>query len=699
MRHLMSDELSLRRYQWNMVVEAKEIKANLVACAHNYNPIIPDHYYESWNSMTFRNAKCCDNPQLSDYFIKLLPRFAETYLMFDNDNNICVKDDMWNEWQLIIREFSPSVMKVLFLYMKSNNGQILDVDPIVAKNFKYTCLPDINDTFIKHRRSSFSDLHVHAGSSLEADIIWLHLLHDANFFIQNENKWREDFKNHGIVKSRMDLYKLSIIGRNLIDKINSMTNHEPPADKNENELLWKINNSKKGSTVVSIWAHNNTLLQEEAKLLLKALKEIRKISHLDILLHYYLLVKGIFRIFLIVQSSQFGLYQFNRILHAPFRGATMEYLHESLLQMTGNDLHGARYIELRVPAAHLKEIDTITKSVRKMHTLQSETKTPIGLVCHFIKGNNIESQYRIIESNIQRISGIDVAGCDFKANPGEFSKVFNRLRSNKYGKHLCYTYHAGEDFFHILDGLRIIYEAAVFLELGEKDRIGHASAAGIDPELWAANLGYKLPTPLGKYFDNLLFVAYLYFIENKRISFSVSTKRKFLKRFKELSRLLDVSIRSKGDLVEWWIKRKDKPKEYESSETYKKVIIVDCFEIFSYDEIVKIQKETLKILKNKGVAIETTPTSNVTIGHHHSFRTYHLLTWLKWKQNGDDIPAIVLGSDETGVFSTNISNEYANIFDLIRRDENFDNPEHIIMDIMNSSNARIFQNINHFGIF
>jgi len=51
------------------------------------------------------------------------------------------------------------------------------------------------------------------------------------------------------------------------------------------------------------------------------------------------------------------------------------------------------------------------------------------------------------------------------------------------------TVHAGEDFSHLLTGLRWVDEAAEVLQLREGDRIGHGLALGIDPESWAARAG------------------------------------------------------------------------------------------------------------------------------------------------------------------------------------------------------------------
>jgi len=75
-----------------------------------------------------------------------------------------------------------------------------------------------------------------------------------------------------------------------------------------------------------------------------------------------------------------------------------------------------------------------------------------------------------------------------------------------------------------------------------------------------------------------------------------------------------------------------------------------------------LQQTILKHMHKKEVVIETLPTSNVRIGQHHSFDTYHLWNWVKWEEEGHSIPPIVVGTDDTGIFATNIYNEYANIY-------------------------------------
>ncbi len=104
----------------------------------------------------------------------------------------------------------------------------------------------------------------------------------------------------------------------------------------------------------------------------------------------------------------------------------------------------------------------------------------------------------------------------------------------------------------------------------------------------------------------------------------------------------------------------------------------------------------MEFLSEKGITIETMPTSNVTIGHHHSFRSYHLVTWMRWKNSQDNFPAFVLGTDEAGVFTANIKIEYANLYDLLGKEgdtteEDKEKIQSFVQDIFNKSKSKAFE--------
>ena len=51
------------------------------------------------------------------------------------------------------------------------------------------------------------------------------------------------------------------------------------------------------------------------------------------------------------------------------------------------------------------------------------------------------------------------------------------------------TVHSGEDFVHLLGGLRRVDESMMYFRLREGDRIGHGLALGVEPRGWAASIG------------------------------------------------------------------------------------------------------------------------------------------------------------------------------------------------------------------
>ena len=79
--------------------------------------------------------------------------------------------------------------------------------------------------------------------------------------------------------------------------------------------------------------------------------------------------------------------------------------------------------------------------------------------------------------------GADAAANELHAPPEVFAPIFRMLCKAGWR---YFTYHAGEDYHHLISGIRAIHEAVVFLDLCNGNRIGHGTAVGIDPVLWLA---------------------------------------------------------------------------------------------------------------------------------------------------------------------------------------------------------------------
>ncbi len=75
-------------------------------------------------------------------------------------------------------------------------------------------------------------------------------------------------------------------------------------------------------------------------------------------------------------------------------------------------------------------------------------------------------------------------------------------------RRLGLTYHVGEDFRHILSGLRAIHEVLEFLAFKPGDRLGHATALALSPEVWAAQMGYQAVVPRLEWLDTLVWLQH-----------------------------------------------------------------------------------------------------------------------------------------------------------------------------------------------
>ncbi len=116
----------------------------------------------------------------------------------------------------------------------------------------------------------------------------------------------------------------------------------------------------------------------------------------------------------------------------------------------------------------------------------------------------------------KRILGIDAAANEIGCRPEVFAPAFRYLANHR----CCYytaekmvkmpqlgiTYHVGEDFLDLADGLRAIEEAVRFLNLQSGDRLGHALALGVDVQKWYQGKRYRTALPVQDYLDNLVWI-------------------------------------------------------------------------------------------------------------------------------------------------------------------------------------------------
>lgn len=208
------------------------------------------------------------------------------------------------------------------------------------------------------------------------------------------------------------------------------------------------------------------------------------------------------------KKTDYILDSYNHIL---YKAAIEGFLEKGLKDGMTN-----RYIETRIVPKDTEK--GIIKSLSDCYKeIDSKYKDHYSFVFHFIKKRDepqendlyrhfalreqIKNQaYAIYRFRVNRenwkgdnlvgmVVGLDAANSEIYCRPEVFAQAFRFLRGHEvvineetedYPKDLNVTYHVGEDFLDIADGLRAVEEAMIFLNLGNGDRLGHALVLGTD---------------------------------------------------------------------------------------------------------------------------------------------------------------------------------------------------------------------------
>lgn len=476
------------------------------------------------------------------------------------------------------------------------------------------------------------------------------------------------------------------------------------------------------------------------------------------LLHCYLLIWGSINRMMVQQIDHFGFEQFGKITDNKLRDLIETNFDDRFRQLNGNEQNFLRFLEARFSPKESVAGNRIllTKIIKDWTNYESTfssptkhkfisctkennnaakgTETPkLKLVGHFIKKAEKKppvsclSYYSIRHAGLYReihkkanallmvrkdpkfsryISGIDAASNELVTPPEVFGPAYRYLRKKGINH---FTYHVGEDFVHLLSGLRSIFEAVEFLDLRQGDRIGHGTASAIDAALWSRMVGDELYIKKGEWLDNLIFLHYFIMSRLKChslsglldiIGFEISKfgeevyrenystneytnawlMRKYYPQFlfKDFS---DSYLEPYFDFKEWFEIQdkfrsgnlKQLAQAYHSSFNrieYDKLIKIKATEIFDIDALRALQDSILEMLYEKEIVIETLPTSNVRISYYDTIQDHHIWRLLNISEDPNDttkkvVPPVVVGSDDPGIFSTNIFIEYALIYETL----------------------------------
>ena len=400
-----------------------------------------------------------------------------------------------------------------------------------------------------------------------------------------------------------------------------------------------------------------------------------------------------------------------------------------------------RKIEIRI--APMKTVAAYARFFRKWEAVGREVLAgrdlQIGFIVHFIRdaeqadNPDFDAYFGKLRSTLDRqtsalhlfrrscpelakwIVGIDVAnkergcppeifapylkllrGVDFPEQPQSCAMLDNWRGLFERGLHehpielgqLGLTYHAGEDFYHPLDGIRHM-DALRHNLLRAGDRIGHGLAVGVNIKQFYRRRGDEPPPiPQGVLLDNL---AWLSAIASRRGLAKPEEISLLEDGINELSREIYGEPLSASEVLRLMRRRYHFPIDPRStaargccfqhraekrffSETWEREIWAKRSRYASQKWAragaklrrltKKLQIEAIKALHADRIFVEINPTSNLVTGAVSRLTDHPFFTYLKALDGENNI---VVGSDDPGLFGTQIDIEYGLLLDAMNR--------------------------------
>lgn len=339
------------------------------------------------------------------------------------------------------------------------------------------------------------------------------------------------------------------------------------------------------------------------------------------------------------------------------------------------------------------------------------------------------------------VVGLDTASDENAMEPWMFAPAYNMMRRKEKTRpvirqssrdtqpysmiqNMGFTYHVGEDFRHIVSGLRHVDEVIERLHYKSGDRLGHAIVLGTDIGRWVKEHEMTV-LPLGEYLDNLLWIwgKAVYdgldlsvqlerlekeILENAEKIYAESSGKitvmmlyeAYKEKFSGNHRAIIESLNR--EIEDAYKKRNEREKEIEGGKKkrvlrgYCKYMDYDCescmgsWQLWDKEKLIytnycpvfedyrnrviqctirendiivykELQEHLLQKIERKGIYIEANPTSNVTIGEIEDLRDLPVFRMSSMSSEGHHV-MVTVNSDDPAVFNTNIENELSYIY-------------------------------------
>lgn len=395
-------------------------------------------------------------------------------------------------------------------------------------------------------------------------------------------------------------------------------------------------------------------------------------------------------------------------------------------------LHFPKLPEKNSLPRHREEACSYLNSPRN-NTLRSKSRKQSKSLANFLR------RYNWLCS---RIRGIDACTFEIPCRPEVFATEFRFLRDyvciNIGAKNwnrkfvqpkISATYHVGEDFMDIIDGLRAIDEAILFLEMKSGERLGHAIALGTNVRKYYELKNNWLVLKKQDILDNIVWAV------SKAKTLNIDLNSAFKQQMYDKAAELIYEIYGRDyDICDYfgaWRLRGDHPRFYrfgyfdeenynnlsfigvnDITVQYKKHMIEDhyhfekmkrlrnngktaelysmyhfnysvrkkgeeCEQFYVTEDYIKLaeslQARMRAEIAEKGIAIECNPSSNVLIGPFDLYEQHPVFTFQPViAKSGEVCQFVSINTDDQGVFDTSLEEEYSLLACSMKKQKNPD---------------------------
>lgn len=331
----------------------------------------------------------------------------------------------------------------------------------------------------------------------------------------------------------------------------------------------------------------------------------------------------------------------------------------------------------------------------------SEKEITNGVVRHAELRKRLKKEIRDVIHEMKQLSncsdspqltGIDVAGPELKCRPEVFAPYYRLARQEGLFNH---TYHAGEDFYDLVDGIRAIDETVLFFRMGYGCRIGHALALGVDALEYYHSRHRNVIIPRQLLLDNLIWLYY------RSRDFNITLEPSTLKFIDDTvhSLLSQIGYGYNIDTYDYWqsmllrgdaidmstchrvvfgpaadcdaqecreARFNEKAKEIHDLYETNREVRINGDKPYAYllpqnfyCDVTKMQAAMLELLENNGIAIECCPSSNLNIGPFDRYDKLPILKFLSVQQPRKYSLSVSICTDDRGIFATSLHREYS----------------------------------------